>query len=255
MLPLDRYALDMVSRHHANMQKAYTKFEFHKVHHTLHNLCVVDLSAFYLDILKDRLYVEEKNGLKRRSAQTVLWQTLLMLLQDMAPVLSFTAEEAFQNLPDAIKADLDQEKTIFALRFEPEATNMTDDERIRWEKLVAIRSEVNRAIEPKRKDGVIGKSLDAQVTIYTTKEIRELVASDDIDPHEFFIVSKLNLDDIANAPSDIFQGEEIEDIKIAIEPATGEKCERCWRISENLGTDAEFSDACPRCTQVLKTLK
>ena len=110
MLPMDRYALDMVSRHHATIQEAYKKFEFHKVYHTLHNLCVVDLSAFYLDIIKDRLYVEEQNGLKRRSAQTVLWQVLLMLLQDMAPVLSFTAEEAFQNLPDAIKADLNQQE-------------------------------------------------------------------------------------------------------------------------------------------------
>ncbi len=254
MLPLDRYALDLVSRHHARTREAYKKFEFHKVYHSLHNLCVVDLSSFYLDIIKDRLYVEKKTGLKRRSTQTVLWQTLLVLLQDMAPVLSFTAEEAFQSLPDAIKADLSQDETVFALRFEPEVTGMTDEERDLWGKLAAVRNEVNKSIEPKRKDGVIGKSLDAQVTLYTTEDIREIVASDNIDPREFFIISRLNLDDLKNAPEDAFQGEELDDLKIVVEPATGVKCERCWRISEDIGTDAEFPDACPRCTEVLKTL-
>lgn len=253
MQPLDRYALDMVSRHHETIQEAYRNFEFHKVYHTLHNLCVVDLSAFYLDIIKDRLYVEEENGLKRRSAQTVLWQTLLMLLEDMAPVLSFTAEEAFQNLPEAIKKALPQDKTVFALRFAPDATGMDDAERAHWEKLVQVRAEVNKAIEPKRKDRVIGKSLDAQVTLFATKEIRALVESNDIDPREFFIVSKLVLDDAENAPADAYQGEDMDDLKVSVEAATGEKCERCWRISEDLGTDEAYPDACPRCTAVLKT--
>jgi len=254
MPQLDRYALDMVFRHHETIQEAYKKFEFHKVYHTLHNLCVVDLSAFYLDIIKDRLYVEEQDGLKRRSAQTVLWQILLMLLQDMAPVLSFTAEEGFQNLPDAIKAELEQIKTVFALRFTPDATNLTDDDRARWEKLAAIRAVVNKAIEPKRKDGVIGKSLDAEITLYVTEDIRTLIASEELDPQEFFIVSKINLDDIANAPADAFEGEEVENLKIGVEAAPGEKCERCWRICEDLGSDPAYGDACPRCTAVLKTL-
>lgn len=254
MLPLDRYALDMVARHHAAVQKAYRNFEFHKVYHTLHNLCVVDLSSFYLDIIKDRLYVEEQNGLKRRSAQTVLWQILLMLLQDMAPVLSFTAEEGFQNLPDAIKADLDQTKTVFALRFTPDDTGLSADERAKWETLAEVRADVNKAIEPKRKEGVIGKSLDAEVTLYTTEEIRELVASDELDAMEFFIVSKVNLADITDAPADAFSGEEVRDLKVGVVAATGEKCERCWRISQDLGSDAEYADACPRCTAVLKTL-
>lgn len=254
MLPLDRFALDMVSRHHTEIQEAYKKFEFHKVYHTLHNLCVVDLSSFYLDIIKDRLYVEEQNGLKRRSAQTVLWQVLLMLLQDMAPVLSFTAEEGFQNLPDTIKADLGQTDTVFALRFSPDATRVNDAERARWEMLASIRGVVNKAIEPKRKDGVIGKSLDAQITVYTNEKIRSLIDSADMDAQEFFIVSKITLDDIANAPADTFDGDEVADLKIGVEAATGEKCERCWRICEDLGTDSSYTDACPRCTAVLKTL-
>ena len=254
MLPIDRYALDMVSRHHATIQEAYKKFEFHKVYHTLHNLCVVDLSAFYLDIIKDRLYVEEQDGVKRRSAQTVLWQILMMLLQDMAPVLSFTAEEGFQKLPDDIKADLDQTKTVFALRFAPDETGLSEDERAQWETLAAVRGVVNKAIEPKRKDGIVGKSLDAQITVYSTEAVRNLIDSNDLDAMEFFIVSKINLDDIANAPADAFASEDVENIKVGVEPAPGEKCERCWRISEDLGADPAYADACPRCTEVLKTL-
>ncbi|WFS64197.1 isoleucine--tRNA ligase [Pseudodesulfovibrio thermohalotolerans] len=254
MLPLDRYALDMVVRQHDSIRKAYREFEFHKVYHTLHNLCVVDLSAFYLDIIKDRLYVEEEDGLKRRSAQTVLWQILLMLLEDMAPVLSFTAEEAFQALPEAIKRALPQDKTVFALRFAADRPELSGEERARWEMLALVRSEVNKAIEPKRKDRVIGKSLDAQVTLYAEEEILDLVSTEDIDPREFFIISKLILDEPENAPADAFESEEIEGLQVAVEAAPGEKCERCWRIAENLGTDPAHPDACPRCTAVLKKL-
>ncbi|XXJ19586.1 isoleucine--tRNA ligase [Desulfovibrio caledoniensis] len=254
MQPLDRYALDMVVRQHDAIRKAYRNFEFHKVYHTLHNLCVVDLSAFYLDIIKDRLYVEEEDGLKRRSAQTVLWQILLMLLEDMAPVLSFTAEEAFQALPEAIRNALPQDTTVFALRFAPERPELSKEERARWEKLALVRAEVNKAIEPKRKDRVIGKSLDAQVTLYADADIRELVSTKDIDPREFFIISKLILDEPENAPADAYVGEDLADLKVAVDAAPGEKCERCWRIAEDLGTDPEYPDACPRCTAVLKTL-
>lgn len=254
MLLLDRYALDMVVRQHDTIRTAYRRFEFHKVYHTLHNLCVVDLSAFYLDIIKDRLYVEERDGLKRRSAQTVLWQVLLMLLEDMAPVLSFTAEEAFQDLPEAIKNALPQSKTVFALRFQPERPGLSADKRARWEKLALIRSEVNKAIEPKRKDRVIGKSLDAQVTLYADDEIRELVSTEAIDPREFFIISKLVLDKPENAPADAYVAEDVENLKVAVAAAPGEKCERCWRIAEDLGTDPAYPDACPRCTAVLKKL-
>ncbi|WP_285904972.1 isoleucine--tRNA ligase [Pseudodesulfovibrio pelocollis] len=258
LLPLDRYALDMVARRHAAIGQAYVKYEFHKVYHTLHNLCVVDLSSFYLDIIKDRLYVEEQGGLKRRSAQTVLWQTLLMLLEDMAPVLSFTAEEAFQTLPEAIKADLDQTDTVFALRFAPDEVNLPADERARWDMLATVRGEVNKAIEPKRKDRVIGKSLDAHVTLHATEAVRELVAAEDLDAREFFIVSKITLADVADLAADtpigVFVAEDVKDLKIAVEPAPGVKCERCWRISEDLGTDPAHPAACPRCTAVLKTL-
>lgn len=252
MLPLDRFALDLVSRSHRTIQKAYMTYEFHKVYHTLHNLCVVDLSAFYLDIVKDRLYVEEQYGRKRRSAQTVLWQTLMMLLTDMAPVLSFTAEEAFQSLPEAIKASLQQQDTVFGLRFTPMAVDMGDDERDEWSARMLIRQEVNRAIEPKRKDGVIGKPLDARVTLFG--DVEELFDLDDFDPREFFIVSDVAVGAAQDAPADAVKAEEVEGLSIVVESAPGEKCERCWRISTELGTDPEHPTTCPRCAEVLKNL-
>ncbi|CCH47631.1 isoleucine--tRNA ligase [Pseudodesulfovibrio piezophilus] len=254
LLPLDKYALDMVSRHHAEIQNAYKSFEFHKVYHTLHNLCVVDLSAFYLDIIKDRLYVEEESGLKRRSAQTVLWQILLMLLQDMAPILSFTAEEAFQSMSDAIKGALDQTKTVFALRYSPDSVDLKESELADWEKLTMIRSVVNKAIEPNRKNGVVGKSLDAQVTLYASEDIHRLIYSETLDEQEFFIVSKVIMAHLEDAPTDAYEDEEVPELKVSVEAAPGGKCERCWRITEELGTDPSFPDACPRCSQVLKTV-
>ncbi len=254
LLPMDRYALELVTKRHETIQKAYNTFEFHKVYHTLHNLCVVDLSAFYLDIIKDRLYVEEQNGIKRRSAQTVLWQILMMLLMDMAPVLSFTAEEAFQQLPEAIKAALPDLKTVFGLRFVPDATTMSDEEFDRWEQLSHIRAEINKAIEPKRKDRVIGKPLDAMVTLFVDKKVRGLLESADLDICEFFIVSKVVVEDLSAASTEAFVAEEVEGLKIDVAPAPGEKCERCWRISEELGTDSNHPTACPRCTAVLKIL-
>lgn len=252
MLPLDRYALDLVSRSHETIQNAYKNYEFHKVYHTLHNLCVVDLSSFYLDILKDRLYVEEQDGRKRRSAQTALWQILMMLLVDMAPVLSFTAEEAFQNLPEAIRNSLSQQETVFALRFAPDAVNMDDAERTAWEKRLAVRHEVNRTIEPKRKEGVIGKPLDARVTLFG--DVQPLFELDDFDAKEFFIVSSLAFAPESEAGADAFEAEEVPGLKILVERAPGEKCQRCWRISEELGGNAEHPEACPRCTAVLETL-
>jgi isoleucyl-tRNA synthetase len=212
---------------------------------------VVDLSAFYLDIIKDRLYVEAQDGRKRRSAQTVLWQILMMLLEDMAPVLSFTAEEAFQQLPEAIKNELADLKSIFALRFAPDETEMDENTFARWEKLAMIRAEVNKAIEPKRKDGVIGKPLDAHITLYADEKLATLLQNAELDPMEFFIVSKVDIKPLSEARDTAIAAEDIEGLKVDVAAAPGEKCERCWRICEDLGTNADHPTACPRCTAVL----
>jgi Isoleucyl-tRNA synthetase len=153
MLPIDRFALDLMERRHKTIAQAYEDFEFHKVYHTLHNLCTVDLSAFYLDIIKDRLYVCA--GQDRKSAQTVLWRALLILLHDMAPVLSFTAEEAYQTLSADHRPG---GKSVFTMRLPEAAPALSDAVRQEFELLLAVRGEVTKTVEPMRKAGDIGHS-------------------------------------------------------------------------------------------------
>ena len=251
--PLDRYALDVVSRAHREVQDAYAGSEFHKVFHTLHNLCVTDLSAFYLDVLKDRLYASAPAGPERRSAQTALWRILLILIGNMAPVLSFTAEEALAHLPEALRPDV---PTVFALTEKHLPTLcMSVEEEARWQTLLDVRAEITRAIEPMRKEGAIGHGLDTAITLYTGKALtRDLVALG-TDLRALFIVSQLSLKDISAAPADAVTAQDTADLRISVAKAEGEKCARCWIYSTQLGTEAAFPDACPRCTRVLKQLR
>lgn len=246
--PLDRFALDLVTRAHQTMLQAYQDFEFHKVYHTLHNLCVTDLSAFYLDVIKDRLYVEEKNSLKRRAAQSVLFETLRMLLLDMAPILSFTAEEVFEHMPAALRPNL---PTVFALREAALPPAMNAELRGRLERLLTVRAEVTKAIEPKRKDKVIGKSLDAQVTLYAEPELFAALRAAEVDLDEFFIVSAVVLEPLESAPADLPRSEELPGLAVSVAQAPGEKCARCWRYDAHLGADPNAPDVCPRCAAVL----
>ena len=246
---LDRFALDLVQRRHESVQQAYEDFEFHRVYHALHNLCVTDLSAFYLDVVKDRLYVEPQAGLKRRSTQTVLWRTLLMLVFDMAPILSFTAEEVFEHLPEALRPN--NASTVFALRLPGAAPAMDQGERSAMELLLAVRGEANRAMEPLRKDRVIGKSLDAKLTLYGDETVLAALKNAPVDLTELCIVSAVDLAPLDQAPDGLEAGEELMGLKVGVAKAPGEKCERCWQISEQLGTSPDHPRACPRCTAVL----
>ncbi|MBQ7617496.1 MAG: class I tRNA ligase family protein, partial [Desulfovibrio sp.] len=249
LLPLDRYALDRAARLHQLVQKAYTDYEFHKVYHALHNYCVTDLSALYLDILKDRLYAEAKTGPLRRSAQTALYHLLELLLRDLAPILSFTAEEIWQNLPMGLK---ESSPTVFALQdMEVESWLLPEDFCAKMAKLVEVRAAVTRAIEPLRSSKVVGHPLDTKVTLYLAPELKALLLALQIDLRAYFIVSKLELRDLSLAPATLSPDSELEGVIVAVEKAPGEKCARCWIYSEELGSDPNHPELCPRCTKVL----
>lgn len=253
LLPLDRFALDAAARVHETVQQAYTDFEFHKVYHTLHNYCVTDLSAMYLDILKDRLYASAPAGVERRSAQTALWHVLRLLLRDMAPVLSFTAEEIFSHIPAGLRG---RESTVFALPPLDAAPFLLDDgTRDDWNVLLAVRGAVTRAIEPMRREGVVGHSLDTSVTLYAADELRQRLEGLHTDLRAFCIVSQLRLDDPANAPQTARRDEEVSGLAVTVEKAHGAKCERCWIYSTELGTDPAHPTLCPRCAAVVKELE
>ncbi len=256
MLPLDRYALDVVARAHLRIQEAFAKFEFHKVFHTLHNLCATDLSATYLDILKDRLYASAANSLERRSAQSALWLILQMLMRDMAPVLSFTAEEVYGYVPQSLRHE--HIDTVFALpaldatTLEEEGILLDEQNRARWAKLFDVRSAIIRAIEPMRKDGVIGHSLDTRIVLYASDHIQEVLKN--MDMRAICIVSQYQCSPLAEAPANAVRFEDMEDIAIMVEKAQGEKCLRCWIYDTALGSDAQHQGLCPRCTEVINSM-
>ena len=253
LLPLDRFALDAAARVHDRVQQAYMDFDFHKVYHTLHNYCVTDLSSMYLDILKDRLYASGAASAERRSAQTAMWHMLGMLLRDMAPVLSFTAEEIYAHLPAGLRGT---EPTVFALQPVDSAPFLLEEgKRDDWTVLTAVRGAVTKAIEPMRRDGVIGHSLDTRVTLFVADELRQHIDGLNTDLRAFCIVSQIAMQPLEAAPQQAYRDEEIAGLAIGVEKAHGEKCERCWIYSTELGTDAEHPTLCPRCAAVIKAME
>ncbi|MDR2123720.1 MAG: isoleucine--tRNA ligase [Desulfovibrio sp.] len=252
MDPLDRHALDMVGRAHREVQAAYASYEFHKVFHTLHNLCAADLSAFYLDVIKDRLYASAPRSRARRSAQTALYRILCILAADMAPVLSFTAEEVLDGLPAGLKPEA---ATVFALSVDESAIlTLEDEETARRQTLLDVRSEITRAIEPLRKAGQVGHALDTAVTVYAGSAlIRDLHALG-TDLRAAFLVSDFALEPMEKAPADALRAERMDDLLIHVGPAPGKKCVRCWIYSKELGADPDHPELCPRCAAVLREI-
>lgn len=249
MEPLDRYILDVAAVASLRMQEAYTSYEFHKIFHFLHNLCITDLSAFYLDIVKDRLYVSGAKSNERRSAQTTLLYILHMLVYNMAPILSFTAEEVYKYIPEALK----NEKiiTVFTLPLQDIEQFFLDDKtRQAWETVLLIRTEVNRVVEPMRKKGDIGHSLDTYVQLYVSQEIYDTLMGLDTELHTIFIVSELKVKPLSETPAHAVPSA-IEGLYIVVTRASGDKCQRCWNYSNELSSESEYPMLCPRCTSVV----
>jgi isoleucyl-tRNA synthetase len=253
LLPLDRYVLDLARERHARITRAYHQYELHKVFHSLHTMCATDLSAFYLDVLKDRLYVSAPDSRERRSAQTALHTLLCLLLWDMAPILSFTAEEAYQHLPGV---DLDSYPTIFTYPFAlQDKAFMSVEERGTWDRLLTVRAEVTRAIEPERKSGNIGHSLDVSLHLYAQDDLLSELKANCSFLQELFIVSEVHVQKAEDAPEGAFASQELPGLKICVHRAKGGKCARCWTFSQDLGQDEHHLDICPRCSQVIHVLQ
>ncbi len=233
----------------------YENYEFHALYHDIHNFCTLNLSSFYLDIIKDRLYVLNANSLSRRAAQTVLYRIITDLARLIAPVLSFTAEEIWQFL----SAIGQQEESVFLASWPSVDSALVQMEMEKnWDILLKVRKDVLKALEIKRKDGLIGNSLQAQVNIYTAEKslYDYLLQFQDI-LEMIFIVSKVNLfyDTHQISEENMFPGEEVPDIAIVIKMAPGQKCERCWCYSETVGKDISYPTVCQRCVSVLEKEK
>ncbi len=251
---LDRYALDAATRINTRVQEAYTDYEFHKVFHTLHQFCSTELSAFYLDVIKDRLYAYGENSKERRSAQTAMYHILMLLVRGMAPVLSFTAEEVFSYVPEALRPNT---KTVFALPEQDTTTFLLkDEERQAWDSILTLRAAVTKAIEPLRKEGQVGHALDTRVTLWLDQNPFDKLATDS---RALFIVSQLVIQPLGEQPKNALPLKEMNGEMngetngfVHVQNALGQKCERCWIYSEELGTNPNYLDLCPRCTAVLQ---
>ena len=236
---LDKYALTKLNWVMERVTRAYRDFDFHVVFHTLYNYCSVDLSSLYLDILKDRLYCEKKDGLKRRSAQTTLHLILTSLVKLMAPILSFTAEEVWQEFKHSESGIPSVHLAAF-----PEplfSKSLSEFDTALWDGMVSLRQEVSKALEEARASKLIGSSLEAKVQINANADIVNSVRQID-DAEGFFIISQLSLLEMAeDGPTEII-----------VSKAQGSKCPRCWIWSTEIGSDEPGHEVCPRCASVLE---
>lgn len=242
---LDRWALLRLAELIRKVTTAYEAFEFHTIFHALNNFCSVDLSAVYLDILKDRLYTFRKDSHARRSSQTVLFELLTALTKLMAPILSFTAEEIWRMLPkatgkgaDAISVHLASFPAVDPRWVDPALAD-------RWERLLKVREAALAALEEQRREKLIGSSLEARLLIEANPEWFELLKRYESDLPAVCIVSQVELKE-----SDLF-GKKPEFL-VRVVKATGNKCERCWNYREAVGRNAEHPTLCDRCLEAIR---
>jgi isoleucyl-tRNA synthetase len=227
----------------------YASFEFHRVYHALHDFCVVDLSAFYFDVLKDRLYTSAPNNRGRRSAQTAVHHITRALVRLIAPILVFTSEEIWKHLPksNAALASVHMANFPAPEHFENAFAAQRAKE---WDRLLAVREEVLRAIEPVRAAKTISAGLEARITLSANGELSAILRKHAADLPALFIVSQV---EIANGSTD--GAAESERLRIKVERAQGTKCERCWNYSTQVGKSAEFPTFCERCVAALEEIE
>jgi isoleucyl-tRNA synthetase len=245
---VDRFVLDRLARLVDRVARAYDEYQFHTVFHSLHNFCAVDLSALYLDIIKDRLYTSAADDPRRRAAQTTCYDVLSALLRLLAPVLSFTAEEAWRHLPGS-KAE-----SVHLERFPEVPLAWLDDTLEReWRRLLEVRREIAKALETARARGLIGSGLEAAVTIAQAPEdLPELLARKRGLLPTLLIVSQVSLVPGREPAAVQYESQEIPGLQIGVDHARGAKCARCWMWTEEVGRDAEHPTLCERCVAVLR---
>jgi len=248
MLEADRWALHRLQWLLERVTAAYQEFEFHRVYHALNTFCAVELSAFYLDMLKDRLYTSAPASLARRSAQTALYHLAAALAKVLAPILTHTAEEIWQHLPGAR-----EESVQLADWPRPDPAWVDPELGGKWDRLLIIRGEAAKAIEIARNRKLISQPLAAQVVIWAAGEERALLEETGPDLASILIVSQVRLAAPDEPPPEgTFASQEVAGLALYVQPAAGRKCERCWLYSPTVGADAQYQTLCARCAATLK---
>ncbi|WP_270749419.1 isoleucine--tRNA ligase [Fusobacterium hominis] len=250
LMEIDKWALNKLEILKRKVTENYNKYEFYNLFQDIHYFAGVDMSAFYLDIIKDRLYTEGTNSLARRSAQTVMTEILVTLTKMIAPILSFTAEEIWGTLPETLK---DAESVLLTNWYENNDEYLNEEIDKKWLEIIKIRKEANKVLEKARagENRIIGNSLDAKVFLHSTDANLEKFLKENKDRLELaLIVSDL---EIVDSHDDTYEkGEELPELYTKVAHAEGEKCERCWKYSTEIGKDSDHPTLCPRCASVLK---
>jgi isoleucyl-tRNA synthetase len=248
---MDRWMLERTAELARKCREWYVNYEFHRVYHAIHDFCVVDLSAFYFDVLKDRLYTKAPKSKSRRSAQTAVWKIASALVRLAAPILVFTAEEIWKYLPKSPGVPESVHMTLFP-EAEALACGLDKDASEKWSRLAEVRAAVLVALEQARAAKTIGGGLEAKVHLHAgTKAaaLQKLLEEKKSVLPALFIVSQVVIHPSAIAAS--MQTESLPDLSIKIECADGKKCERCWNYSTHVGENARYPTVCERCTEAL----
>ncbi len=244
---VDRFVLDRLARLIDRVRRAYEEYQFHTVFRAVHNFCAVDLSALYLDVIKDRLYTSAPTDPRRRAAQTTCYDIFRALARMMAPILTFTSEEAWRYVPGA------RAESVHLERFPEVPVEWLDDTLdAEWSRLLEVRREIAKALETARAQGLIGSGLEAAVTIVAAPEdLPELLRRKrDLLP-TLLIVSQVAFDRPASKPAVVHESQEIPGLVIGIDRARGRKCERCWMWTERVGESAAHPGLCERCLPIV----
>jgi len=244
LLEIDKFMLHRLQLLIQKITKAYPKFEFYKIYHSFQNFCIVALSKFYLDILKDRLYTYGKDSLDRRSAQTVFYEILDSLVRLIAPIMPFTTEEVWQ----LFRGGGGVNNSSVHLTYMPQVREEYIDEELagKWESLIGLRDDALLALEKARQAKFIGNSLEAKLILWTDDaSAKQLISRYLNDLPSIFIVSSV-------AISDENDGVRGKKLSVKVEKAPGSKCERCWIYSTTAGNSDEFPTLCAKCVEVMK---
>ena len=245
MLSLDRWAVDRASRLQQEIEGAYDTYQFHQIYQKLHNFCANDLGGFYLDVIKDRQYTTQADSVARRSAQTAMYLIGEALVRWVAPILSFTAEEIWENLPG------EREESVFLAQWFQGLSSLEADEamgREYWERVMAVRNAVNREMEIRRAAGELRGSLDAEVQLFCEPGLLETLQALGDELRFVLITSAASLAPLETAPADAADTE-LAGLKLQVAVSPDEKCERCWHRSSDVGEIAAHPTLCGRCVE------
>ena len=238
LFEIDRWALEACNKLTATMRNAYEHYDFSRAYHALYNFCVIDMSNFYMDVIKDRLYCADDHA--RRCAQTALYRILVDFTKLLAPILCFTSQEIWSYIPK-----LDGMKDYVVFEQMPEAKAAADEAfEAKWDRIMAIRDDVKKVLEQARADKVIGSALEAGLTLYCSKEVYDFLNAIPMDElADLFIVSHVDLVEGEGGVKGLVEG-----LGVSAAHAAGNKCLRCWKYETTVGEDG----LCPRCAKVLK---